>query len=108
KRLRETQMASIGQEIYRKFWPNGGPFTGFPTRLFEADLQGWNSEHHFFFDTIASLRPQIIVKIGVWKGASCVSMARTVKMLDLDAAIVAIDTWLGSWEHWLQPQWLSE
>jgi hypothetical protein len=35
------------------------------------------------------------------------TMAERMKSLDLDGAVVAIDTWLGAWDHWLQPEWFS-
>jgi Methyltransferase domain len=52
-------------------------------------------------EAIAELRPKIIVEVGVWKGMSTLHMAQTVKALELDCAIIAVDTWLGSAEHWL-------
>jgi hypothetical protein len=92
----------IRKTIIDRLWDGADPFLGFPTNLFGFDLQGWNSEHPYLYDTILSLRPSVIVEIGVWKGASTVFMAKTLQRLGLDCIIIAVDTWLGSWEHWVE------
>ena len=74
-----------------------------PGNLFQYDLQGWNSQHAYLADAIAVLRPRIIVEIGVWKGGSTVFMANELKKLDLGPVVIAVDTWLGSSEHWTGP-----
>ena len=43
----------------------------------------------------------VIVEVGVWKGKSVIHMARELQRLALPSVIVAVDTWLGSSEHWL-------
>ena len=43
----------------------------------------------------------------MWKGGSIITMATRLKELQLDAVVIAVDTWLGSWEHWLQNDWFS-
>lgn len=101
-------VTSFAEQVYHKIWPTGGPYEDFPGRLFEVDLQGWNYEHHFLSEPIAALKPKLIVEVGVWKGASAIYMGKEVKRLQLDSVIIAVDTWLGSWEHWLQPHWYAE
>lgn len=66
-----------------------------------ADLQGWNGRHPVFERLIEELRPTVIMDIGVWKGQSAIYMATALKQFDIDGAVIAIDTWLGSPEHWL-------
>ncbi len=55
----------------------------------------------YLSDTITALRPSVIVEVGVWKGGSTVFMANAVKEMGLASVVIAVDTWLGSSEHWL-------
>src|SRR5437868_3698464 len=32
-------------------------------------------------------------------------MAKEMRKHDLEGVIVAVDTWLGGWDHWCQDQW---
>ena len=63
-------------------------------------IQGWNSDHPWLGDAIAEIKPQIVVEIGVWKGASVATMAMKMRDLGLNGVVIAVDTWLGSVEHW--------
>src|SRR5437016_4087354 len=87
--------------IIDRLWRGRDPLRGFPGNLFEYDLQGWNSQHAYLNDTIVLLRPSVIVEVGVWKGGSTVFMANAVKNLGVASVVIAVDTWLGSSEHWL-------
>ena len=80
------------------------PFAFWEARQEEVDLQGWRSSHSFLSSVIHELLPKIIVEVGVWKGASVITMAKTLNECSLDSAIVAIDTWRGSSEHWCQAE----
>jgi hypothetical protein len=62
------------QVIIDRLWRGNDPCRGFPPHLFEYDLQGWNSQHPYLRECIQSLRPQVIVEVGVWKGGSTVFM----------------------------------
>lgn len=76
------------------------PFAGFPHQTIPRDLQGWHSQHPYLTRAITETRPRIVVEVGVWKGASVVTMARALQKLNLDGVVIAIDTWLGSAEHY--------
>jgi hypothetical protein len=65
-----------------------------------SDLQGWNSSHPIFNEIISNDRPSVIFDVGVWKGGSTISLANLVRENGDDGVIVAIDTFLGSPEHW--------
>jgi predicted O-methyltransferase YrrM len=52
--------------------------------------------------------PAIIVEVGVWKGGSVIFMAELLRDRNADSAIIAVDTWLGSWEHWARSDWRSD
>ena len=71
-----------------------------------ATLWGWHGEHPVFEAVIAEARPRLIIEVGSWMGLSTVSMARALKKHGLfDTAIICVDTWLGSIEHWLEDEW---
>jgi predicted O-methyltransferase YrrM len=67
---------------------------------FEIDLQGWASQHHYLTEAMESERPGLVVEVGVWKGGSTITMAKKAQELNLDCVVLAVDTWLGAWEHW--------
>ena len=52
--------------IFDRLWRGNDPFRGLPANLFAHDLQGWNSQHPYLSETIAKIRPAVIVEIGVW------------------------------------------
>jgi hypothetical protein len=88
-------------------WQGQDPFLAFPSRLFQVDVQGWNEFHHYLPQTIAAHRPAAVLEIGVWKGASTIAMAREMQRLGIDGVVLCVDTWLGSVEHWLNPEWFE-
>jgi hypothetical protein len=94
-------MGQARDKVLQSLWRGQDPFAGFPRHLYEVDLQGWGDQHRWLTETIAELRPLCVLEMGVWKGASVVRMAATLRDLRLDAVVIAVDTWLGSSEHWL-------
>ena len=68
--------------------------------IFSEDLQGWNSNHPVFREFISVCRPEIIFDVGVWKGSSTITFANLLREYAIDGVVVAIDTFLGSPEHW--------
>jgi hypothetical protein len=91
---------SVRQKIIDLLFFGHDPLKDFPAGKYQTDLQGWHSEHPYLTRAIVEKRPAIVVEVGVWKGASVVTMAREMKRLGLDAALIAIDTWLGSSENY--------
>ena len=77
------------------------PFAFFVANEEDVDFQGWNSGHDFLSESIAAVRPSTVIEIGVWKGGSLITMASAAKRLDIDSTFIAVDTWRGSSEHWL-------
>jgi predicted O-methyltransferase YrrM len=98
----------LRKTIMNKLWRGYDPYYGFPYKTLKPDLQGWASQHRYLADTVATRKPRIIVEVGVWKGASCVELARAVQASTLDAVVIAVDTWLGSWDHWADEHWHGE
>ena len=78
------------------------PYSGF-TPTMAPDLQGWNSDHIYLPEAIDRQRPSIVAEVGVWKGTSVLTMARRMREIGIDGVVIAVDTWLGSSEHWLDP-----
>jgi len=85
----ELLHAIYGMDIYADFSP-----------LLPLDLQGWNSEHITFRDIIANDHPSIVFDVGVWKGGSTIFLANLLRENGVDGAVIAVDTFLGSPEHW--------
>ncbi len=50
----------------------------------------------------------MIVEVGVWKGASTIKMAQMLQNNALDGCVIAVDTWLGAVDHWVQDKWFQE
>jgi len=93
-------MTIVRDEIIAKLFHGNDPFARVLTR--PVDIQGWNSNHPYLTDAIDKLKPDIAVEVGVWKGASVLTMANRMREIGCDGVVIACDTWLGSTEHWLQ------
>jgi predicted O-methyltransferase YrrM len=77
-----------GVNIYAGFTPN-----------LPEDRQGWNSDHPSFDEIIRNTRPDIVIDVGVWKGASTILLADLLKLHGVPGAVIAVDTFLGNIEH---------
>ncbi|HEX4026800.1 MAG TPA: class I SAM-dependent methyltransferase [Rhizomicrobium sp.] len=99
---------SVREQILGKLFFGRDPLRDFPKDRFASDLQGWHSDHPYLARAIGAVRPAIVVEVGVWKGASVVTMAREIQRLKLDAVVIAIDTWLGSSEHYLWEKFIPD
>ena len=99
-------MTATAEKLTRLLLP-ANPYEGFPTDEFAADEgenpQGWGYRHWIFDYVMKTTKPRIIVEVGTWKGASAIKMATLTKELGLDAAVICVDTWLGSPEHIRKP-----
>lgn len=45
-------------------------------------------------------RPRLMAEFGSWEGASALAFLLAAKKANLDLALICVDTWLGSREHW--------
>lgn len=85
---------------------DGDPYANGDFSSSPVELQGWRSRHAVFEAVMKRICPKSVIEVGVWKGESVVHMARLAKELDIeDFEILAVDTWLGSPEHWLNEKW---
>ena len=103
-----SKKGKIGDTIRLKLWRGVDPFGSFPDGLIQVDTQGWNSQHQYLAEAIEELRPSVVVEIGVWKGGSTLFMASKLRELKLGGVVISVDTWLGSWDHWLNDRWFQE
>jgi predicted O-methyltransferase YrrM len=76
------------------------PYAGFDFNTFPFDARGWGGQSPAFRELIAGVRPNLILEVGTWKGASALEMAAALRDLGLDTKIVCVDTWLGALEFW--------
>ena len=99
---------SMRKKILDQLFFGRDPLKDFPAHRFPTDLQGWHSQHSYLTRAIAEVKPTVVVEVGVWKGASVVTMAKEIQRLTLDTAVIAIDTWLGSSEHYLWEKFIPD
>jgi predicted O-methyltransferase YrrM len=90
-------LGAVAKELMAKLLP-ANPYAGFPYQNYALDLQG-SPEEPLVRQVLTQLRPRVIVEAGSWKGDSAIRMAAILNELQSDAAIVCVDTWLGSIEH---------
>lgn len=78
---------------------SGDVYEGFMSSC-APDLQGWNRTEPILAELVAQHRPTVIVDVGVWKGASTIHFAELLHRNRIDGVVIAVDTFLGSPEHW--------
>lgn len=100
--------SSFRAAVVARLWRGHDPFDMVAGNDPQPDLQGWGSTHAYLTSAHETLKPRMIVEVGAWKGASVVTMAAKQRALGLDGVTVAVDTWLGSWDHWLDERWFAE
>jgi cephalosporin hydroxylase len=79
-------------------------YAGFDATRYPDDIQGWNSEHPLLQEAMRVIRPGLVIEVGVWKGASTIFMAEQLRAAGIGAAVLAVDTFLGSIEHLTRPE----
>lgn len=77
---------------------------GFKPYEMSGPVQGWNGDNPIFAELIQKLKPNVVIDVGVWKGWSTITMAQTFKDRNIDGCVIAVDTFLGSPEHWDKKQ----
>lgn len=89
--LAKTIMNKLYQEdIWRDFTPS----------VESKEVQGWNGNHPSLKRLVAAAGSNVVVDVGVWKGQSTITMANAIKAGGIDGCVIAVDTFLGSPEHW--------
>jgi hypothetical protein len=102
RRRRDIRAVTPGQSAHspRALLHPIDPYAGFDVSAFPLDLQGWGSESAAFQTLLEEVRPELIIEVGTWKGASAIQMARTARQMGLSSEVLCIDTWLGALEFW--------
>jgi len=77
-------------------------FEGFQ-QVPNTKLVGWNGDTAVFGKLVREVKPKTIIEVGSWMGQSSCNFGRNVKANNLDTAVICVDTWLGSVEHWQDP-----
>ena len=88
------------EKVRTKLYGEYDPYYGLDQQ--PLDMQGWaTSDSPAFDELINQLKPKLIIEVGSWKGRSAIRMAQLALQHHDDIEIVCIDTWLGSYEHWV-------
>src|SRR5665213_781962 len=87
---RNLMKALYGHDIWEGFKPT--PTTREP--------EGWNGNHPSLKRLAGTSSTKTVIDVGVWKGQSTITLARAMKGARIDGCIIAVDTFLGSPEHW--------
>lgn len=90
---------SVYQQIMDALYDRN-PWTSFLPDTVDLDVQGWNGSHSSLERLPHKHQSQIIVDVGVWKGQSTITMANNLRAKNIDGVVIAVDTYLGSAEHW--------
>lgn len=93
----------LRRDLIQRIWHNVDPFEGYPATIDPPDLQGWGSNHPYLTEAVERFRSAVVVEIGVWKGGSVATLASAIRAQKIDGVVIAVDTWLGSSEHWRIP-----
>jgi hypothetical protein len=91
-------MTDTKPTLREAIWSDTDPYT--LTTLLPRDLQGWRTQHPIL--TEAAKRASLMAEVGVWKGAGVVDMV----LASPGAEVLAVDTFRGSTEHWLNDKWV--
>lgn len=71
-------------------------YSGMDFSGLKVDAQGWGHTHPIFERLISTVRPDLVIEVGTWKGASLLKMIGLAKAHDLPTEFISVDTWLGS------------
>ena len=91
----------LGEFVRQLLWAGHDPYATTPVLSSPPDLQGWNSQHTYLSSCLPPTGDALVIEVGVWKGASTAFIAGEMAARGRRGAVIAVDTWLGSSEHWL-------
>lgn len=87
-----------GDNIYKEFNPLPENIKAFGDhsilyRNLIEEISKQNKDHY------------VIIEVGTWFGNSAIQMANICKELQINASIICVDTWVGSYEHYINTEW---
>ena len=92
-------MPALQQSVMQKLYGHD-IWEGYTPTSAADNVQGWNGDHTSLQHLAGAPGDKIVIDVGVWKGQSTITMARAIKDAGIDGCVIAIDTFLGSAEHW--------
>jgi predicted O-methyltransferase YrrM len=100
-----SRMGTTIESLLARLHP-ADPYRGFPYADYSVDLDE-RRKNPVLTRLVEELRPRLVVEVGSWKGWTAIEIASQLRRMELDAAVVCVDTWLGSVEHWdgSAPSW---
>ena len=107
KEAPDEVVRAIRDVVLTKVWNGIDPLSDKSAFAGRVDYQGWASDNPILTRAIREVCPRVVVEVGVWKGGSVMTMAREMRALRLSGVVIAIDTWLGAWDHWIQSNWFA-
>jgi predicted O-methyltransferase YrrM len=81
---------------FQDYFFKQSPYEGFDIESVPADTQGWGSKAAVFAKLLDELKPEKIVEVGTWKGASAIHMAQICRDQEIETDILCVDTFLGA------------
>ncbi len=99
-RTAEERRAAAPTASARAFvWGDTDPYERLPRLVSPRGTEGWYSDHPVFEELIRDRRPQRLVEVGSLRGASAIHIAQMLRKHGVDGELTAVDTFLGSREH---------
>jgi len=73
-----------------------------PSFVTHEPVWGWHGDAPIFDELVSDTKAGIVIEVGSWLGQSAISLASALKReRPGDSVLICIDTWLGSFEHWI-------
>lgn len=92
---------TVYQTLLDKIHHGQSPYAGFPVSQWAGTWYNDPGAARAIFErAIIRAGPGLIVEVGSFVGESTIHMAKIIKQRKLDAAILAVDTWMGGIDHW--------
>ncbi len=92
-------MPSLARSVMQTLY-GANLWDGFAPERVSEEVQGWNGDHSALQRLTSEHGSRFVVDVGVWKGQSTITLANAMKLSGIDGCVVAVDTFLGSPEHW--------
>jgi len=95
----EVHVPSVARSVMQTLYGEN-IWEGFALGHASEEVQGWNGNHSALQRLTSEHGGRVVVDVGVWKGQSTITLANAMKLSGIDGCVVAVDTFLGSPEHW--------
>jgi predicted O-methyltransferase YrrM len=98
-------MSKSFNELIKKIHLGTNPFEGYPKDQWPVQhWGGWGSDHPFFAEMVAKIKPHLIIEVGSFLGGSAIQQGQLLKKNGLnDSAVLCVDTWLAEQILWSLP-----